>query len=67
MPLSRRRFLTRALHTGIALGGTGLAGAPAIVLAESRRPVVTHGVMSGDVLPGRAMLWSRSDRPARMW
>lgn len=66
MSLSRRRFLSQSLHAGAALGAAGLLGAPAIVLAESCRPTVTHGVMSGDMLPGRAMLWSRSDRPARM-
>ncbi|MCG7600971.1 alkaline phosphatase D family protein [Halomonas sp. McH1-25] len=66
MSLSRRRFLSQSLYAGATLGTIGLFGAPAIVVAETRRPALTHGVMSGDVLPGRAMLWSRSDRPARM-
>ncbi|MGM0701552.1 MAG: alkaline phosphatase D family protein [Pseudomonadota bacterium] len=60
MTLTRRDIL----KLGLA-GGTCLA-APAIVLAESRRPVITSGVMSGDMLTDRAMLWSRVDRPARM-
>ncbi|GHB05175.1 alkaline phosphatase D family protein [Modicisalibacter luteus] len=66
MPLSRRRFLSHSLHAGAAFGAVSLLGAPAIVLAESRRPVITHGIMSGDIQPGRTMVWSRSDRPAQM-
>ncbi len=34
--------------------------------APSGRPIITDGVQSGDVLDGRAMLWSRADRPARL-
>jgi alkaline phosphatase D len=36
------------------------------VTADSARPVITHGVMSGDVAQGSAVVWSRTDRPARM-
>ena len=32
----------------------------------SDRPVITHGVQSGDVSADGAVVWSRSDRPSRM-
>ena len=53
---------------GLALSGIGLFGgrAPAILAAESARPVLPYGVMSGDILADRAMIWAASDRPARM-
>ncbi|MBI3231381.1 MAG: alkaline phosphatase D family protein [Burkholderiales bacterium] len=40
--------------------------APAIIIADSTRPRIPCGVMSGDVTGQSAMLWSRSDRPARI-
>ena len=40
--------------------------APAIVTAESERPNLPFGVMSGDPTGGRAIIWSKTDRPARM-
>ncbi|WP_353980301.1 alkaline phosphatase D family protein [Salinicola endophyticus] len=63
-PITRRELLARGGQLGLATAG--LLGAPAIVLAEGRRPRVEGGVMSGDVLADRAMLWARADRPARM-
>ena len=30
------------------------------------RPLITHGVQSGDVSDGEAIVWARTDRPARM-
>ncbi|MCH1868418.1 alkaline phosphatase [Nocardioides sp. CFH 31398] len=38
--------------------------APAFVRAG--RPRLTHGVQSGDVRPGGAVVWSRADRPSRL-
>ncbi|QFT83524.1 Alkaline phosphatase D precursor [Halomonas sp. THAF12] len=64
MRMTRRGVLKLGLAGGATLG-TGLV-APGIVLAEGRRPMVDGGVMSGDMLADRAMLWSRVDRPARM-
>src|SRR5216684_4342384 len=43
-----------------------LLGVPAIIRAESALPKTQWGVQSGDVQPGRAMIWSKTDRPARM-
>src|SRR5262245_36316015 len=35
-------------------------------LVRSKRPEVTHGVQSGDVQTGRALVWARCDEPARI-
>ncbi len=40
-------------------------GMPSLVRAQSR-PVFTHGVQSGDVDAGSGMIWTRTDRPARI-
>ncbi|WP_136064054.1 alkaline phosphatase D family protein [Modicisalibacter radicis] len=64
MDYTRRDMLKLGLQGSVALGA--VAAAPSIVLAEGRRPVITSGVMSGDMLTDRAMLWSSVDRPARM-
>jgi alkaline phosphatase D len=39
---------------------------PAIITAHSQRPQIPFGVQSGDITANRAIVWSRSDRPARM-
>jgi alkaline phosphatase D len=58
---SRRRFLE------LSLAGATVAGrAPAVVRDATARPVVTSGVQSGDVEPDRAIVWCRTDRPARL-
>ena len=69
---TRRGFLLRsAAVSGLAL--TGLPGilraqqAPAIVAADSERPMAAWGLQIGDVLSDRAIVWSRSDKPARMF
>lgn len=49
----------------MALGGS-FGQAPALVVPESMRPGLPCGVSSGDVAEGRAIVWSRTDRPARM-
>jgi alkaline phosphatase D len=77
MPASRvrRRLIDRRawFKGAAAFGGTalllprsGLAQAPAVVTAESERPKIPYGVMSGDPTGGRAVIWSKTDRPARM-
>lgn len=72
MTPNRRTFLRGGLAagTGAALapllgGGTALAG-PAAPGLVRRRPRLTHGVQSGDVTAHEAVVWARSDRPARM-
>ena len=56
-------------RTFLRLAGAGAvtAGFPSIVRAQSSRPAVPCGVAAGDVAGGRALIWSRTDRPARMF
>jgi alkaline phosphatase D len=62
--LSRRRFLsTAAASSGLTLLG-GIAK-PHLSFAPDR-PRITHGLQSGDVSAGSAVVWARADRPARM-
>ncbi|MGD9511893.1 MAG: alkaline phosphatase [Geminicoccaceae bacterium] len=56
-----RRDVLRSLA---AAGGA--VAAPAIVRAQSLRPASTSGVQVGDVVGDRAIIWSATDRPARM-
>lgn len=57
---SRRVFLETALKA------SAIAGFPAIVRSRAARPALPQGVASGDVTAGRAVIWSRADRPSRM-
>ena len=59
--MNRRQFLSRT-----ALAGSGLVLAPAIITADSLRPQIPCGVQSGDITNNSAIIWSRSDRSARM-
>ncbi len=59
--LGRRRVM-QAVGAGLLLPGL----APAVIASVKDRPQLTDGVQSGDLLGDRAMIWSRSDRAARM-
>jgi alkaline phosphatase D len=62
MTLSRRQFL----KAGAAAGASVVAfpgRAPAFVRS---RPVLTHGIQSGEVTPFSGVVWARADRPSRM-
>src|SRR5437660_1568739 len=62
IPLSRRRFLaTAAASTAIS----PFVPRPYLSRAADR-PVITHGIQSGDVSADGAVIWARTDRPARM-
>lgn len=75
--IDRRTFFRRSLTAGtaaaVALKSDGALKAawppqaPAIVTAESARVAMPQGVASGDVTGGRAVIWSRADRAARMF
>ncbi|WP_214402452.1 alkaline phosphatase D family protein [Pseudonocardia lacus] len=58
----RRTLLRVAAVSGLA----ALASPAATPLLRSDRPVLTHGVQSGDVLAGSGLVWARADRPSRM-
>jgi alkaline phosphatase D len=57
--VTRRRFVLGTLSTG-ALACTRSA------IVRSRMPRITHGVQSGDVQTGRALIWARCNERARM-
>jgi alkaline phosphatase D len=58
--LSRRRFLATAAATGVST-----LAMPHLSRAADR-PIVTHGVQSGDVGADGGVVWARSDRPSQM-
>jgi alkaline phosphatase D len=66
----RRRFLKQALAGTVTLSGLGgilySRQAPAVVAADSLRPMAPWGLQIGDVAGERAIVWSRADKPARM-
>ncbi|WP_424214933.1 alkaline phosphatase D family protein [Streptomyces sp. BI20] len=72
MPHTRRSLLGGSLAlsaAALALPGRAFArsrqGAPALVRAD--RPQAVWGVQCGEVTPFSATVWTRSDRPARMF
>jgi alkaline phosphatase D len=74
MPTTRRSLLRHAglVGAGLAAGGVlparpfAPAGVPAVLASERTRPRLPYGVQSGDLASGRAIIWARADRPARM-
>ena len=71
LAMDRRTFLnaTTALTgaTVVAPLHSFAQSAPAIITRDSMRPQMAQGVQSGDPKADGAMVWTRSDRPARMW
>lgn len=69
-PLNRRALLRGMAGAGAALAGGGLrparAGMPAVIRRDGQRPGAPSGVQTGDVTADRAVVWSRTDRPARL-
>lgn len=69
---SRRGVLEAGLRAcGLLAGVLGAPGAfgqaPAAIRREGVRPGVPEGVQTGDVSADGAVVWSRADRPARLW
>ncbi len=61
---TRRRFLTT---TAAAAAFTGLGGvAKPFISRANDRPLISHGVQSGDVSIDSGVVWARADRPSRM-
>ena len=58
--LTRRRFLSTT-----AAAGVGVIAMPYLSRAADR-PVITHGVQSGDVGIDGGVVWARADRPSQM-
>src|SRR5262245_29958337 len=73
-PMRRRTLLSAVacLGAGALVGHGGRqrvwaqGQAPAVVTPDQVRPLLPYGVASGDVTSDAAIVWSRSDRPARM-
>ena len=59
----RRTLLQAGLVAGAAVPVFGRSG-PAFAAS---RPALTHGVQSGDATADSAIVWTRADRPSRMW
>src|SRR5262245_39858339 len=62
----RRAFIKTTLASGIALALPAFGQAPALIASDRMRPRITSGLQIGDVSGARALVWSRTDRPARM-
>jgi alkaline phosphatase D len=62
--LSRHRFLATAAASTAITAVTAI-GKPYLSRAADR-PLITHGVQSGDVSADAGVIWARTDRPARM-
>lgn len=61
--LSRRRFLGSAAAMGAM---TAVGSFPMPALARGGKPMVTHGLQSGDIAMDGGVIWARADRPSRM-
>ena len=75
MAITRRGFIAAALAGIAALKrrarSVGATSAPVArgfsrAIIQSGRPATPQGIASGDVTPDRAVVWSRTDRPARL-
>jgi alkaline phosphatase D len=72
--ISRRQFVAagvRACAAATVLPASRsvdvlTSGAPAIIQSDAARPAIAQGVAAGDVTNGRAVIWSRTDRPSRL-
>src|SRR5436189_4059869 len=58
--ISRRRFLSSTAATGV-----GVIAMPYLSRAADR-PLISHGVQSGDVGADGGVVWARADRPSQM-
>lgn len=63
MNLSRRQLLAASTVAGATLAVPGVANANVV---RRDRPGLPSGIMSGDVSTNSAVVWSRTDRRARM-
>jgi len=61
---TRRRFVTTSM-AATALSAVGGIARPYLSRAADR-PVISHGVQSGDVSSSSGVVWARAERPARM-
>ncbi len=62
--MDRRDFLNATTTT--LLSSSALAATP-FITSDAMRPQMAHGIQSGDPQSDSAIIWTRSDRPARLW
>src|SRR5262245_52061116 len=62
--VTRRRLLATTA-SATAFSAIGSIAKPYLSRA-AERPLVTHGVQSGDVSSDAGVIWARADRPSRM-
>ncbi len=69
--MDRRFFLASAVATSSSLlfnsNRSFAQHAPAIITRDRMRPQMRQGLQSGDPQEDGAIIWTRSDRPARLW
>ncbi|HYO80437.1 MAG TPA: PhoD-like phosphatase N-terminal domain-containing protein, partial [Bryobacteraceae bacterium] len=63
--INRRRFLATGGAAGLATLSSSIT-LPSLSRAASR-PIITHGLQSGDVSTGSGVVWARVDRPSRVF
>lgn len=68
---NRRDFIVLAGKTVAVAGGACVLGqralaAPAMITRDTARPQLSQGLQIGDVNAHNGIIWSRSDRPAKM-
>ena len=61
MSVNRRDFLKLS-----TVAGATAISAPSVFAIGKDRPLIPYGVQSGDISNGRGIVWSRTNRPARM-
>lgn len=64
--ISRHVNRRSVLLGGVAAGALAAAPVNAAPLVRSGRPVLTHGLQSGDVTATSGTAWARADRPSRL-
>ena len=66
--LSRRKFLTTTASVTATAGAASAMGGffMSSISRAADRPMITHGVQSGDVTANSACIWGRADRASRM-
>jgi alkaline phosphatase D len=62
----RRSFLIGSLSSLVLPACARSCGSPGVVTSEGARPKIPYGVQSGDPLDNGLVLWSKTDRPARL-
>lgn len=71
LPVSPWRAGNESCHPCEAVGSLARSDAPTYtapwISRGAGRPAITDGVQAGDALGERAIVWSRCDRPARLW